>query len=67
MSRFVKDFRRKKVIAIRVIKEYILAIAEPIFGHIETLRLSFKSHEGDRRIELEFERFGRKLCDCHTE
>ena len=66
MSSFGDDFRRRMVIALKIIKESIMAITEQIFNHIETMRLSFESHEWWRRIELEFERFGRKLFDCHT-
>ena len=66
MSGFGEGFRRRMVIAVRVIKESIPAIAEQIFRHMETMRLSFKSHECSRCIELEFERFGRFLFDYHT-
>ena len=67
MSVFGEDFHRRMVLAVRVIKESILAIMEQIFRPMETMRPSFMSHEWYRRFELEFERFGRKLFDSHTE
>ena len=34
---------------------------------MEAMRLSIKMHEVNRCIEFEFDRFGRKLIDYHTE